>query len=145
GLTTAKSQASSGKSGYELGEKAAAAAAVGSGYGQGYAPEFDWDGWNLQMQEQQAAVWASMDAMNAEFLNQQEAWQAAQGADIAPRRGINSFNTGGVSPDQARVRRKKKKKPSAAASGTKLSIGGSQSAGGVSLGGASGGKSLGIG
>lgn len=118
--------------------------------GDGYVePEFDWDAWNMQMMEQQAAVWASMDAMNAQFLQQQEAWQQQQ-AESQKQNGFtfqnrSNFGSMGGAQDQAKVKRKKKRSTTAAGSGTKLSIGGSGGSGnGVSMGGAGGGKTLGI-
>lgn len=130
----------------------AQASAQASAQAGGEQPAFDWNAWNLQMAEQQAAVWASMDAMNAQFLQQQEAWQQQQ---MEQRSQMGIMTSGGdrrgfsaglsSSADSAQVKRKKSKKPSTTAGGTKLSIGGDATAGGVSTGGASAGKTLGIG
>ena len=105
----------------------------------GPAPEFDWEAWNAQMMAQQAAIWESMDAMNSEFLRQQQAYLEQQG-----QRRVGSFSGGGAgSADLATVRRKKKTNtqsntktntglstPSAGgAGGSGLSLGGSSSNG----------------
>jgi hypothetical protein len=114
-------------------------------------PTFDWDAWNLQMMEQQAAIWASMDAMNAQFLQQQQQWQQSQqsyglfGNKNPASTIFRQNNVGGTgSTDQAAVKRKKKKNPSKTASGTTLSIG-TGSGGGVSTGGQGASSTLGIG
>jgi hypothetical protein len=127
-------------------EQARAGGGGGPFDGGGGQPTFDWDAWNLQMMEQQAAVWASMDAMNAQFLQQQEEWRASQETQYGPwikgqRQVINGLNNS----DPVQVKRKKRKKASTTAAGTKLSIGGNSSAGGISTGGQSSGKTLGIG
>ena len=116
------------------------------------APEFDWEAWNNEMASQQAAVWASMDAMNSEFMRQQEEWMAQQQQQqekLGPwikgqRQVINGLNNA----DQAQVKRKKKKKKTVASGSTNtgLSIGNTGTGGGVSLGGTSaGGLSIGKG
>ena len=97
----------------------------------------------------QAAIWASMDAMNAQFLQQQEAWMAQQREQQQRERprGYDPLYAGihGLA-DKAKVKRNKKRKPSASSTGTKLSIGGSGGNGsGVSMGGAASGKTLGVG
>lgn len=106
-------------------------------------PEFDWAAWNTEMASQQAAIWSSMDAMNSEFMRQQQEWMTQQKqAPIRSGGGAGGF--GGA--DQAQVKRKKKKKTVASGStNTGLGIGNSGS-GGVSLGGSSaGGLSIGKG
>lgn len=103
---------------------------------------FDANAYNQRLVEQQAAVWASMDAMNSQFLQQQQDWLNQQQALRQPLVQGGSVGTG--SPDQASVKRKKPNKRSQASSTTNssLGIGGGS---GVSLGGASAGKTLGIG
>lgn len=104
----------------------------------GAAPEFDWKAWNAQMMAQQAAIWESMDAMNSEFMRQQQAYLEQQGQK---RVGGISGGSGG-SADPATVRRKKKTNTqSASKTNTGLSTGSAGGAGGsgLSLGGGSGG------
>ena len=112
---------------------------------QPVAPEFDWEAWNAQMMAQQAAVWESMDAMNSEFLRQQQAWMGQP--KTKPSRGT-VFGGGSNSADPAAVKRKKRKKSK---SGIKTNTGlGINSAGGaagsgLSLGGGASGLSIGKG
>ena len=109
-------------------------------------PEFDWAAWNTEMASQQAAIWSSMDAMNSEFMRQQQEWmtQQKQTPTATARSGGGVGGFGGA--DQAQVKRKKKKKTVASGStNTGLSIGNSGGSG-VSLGGSSaGGLSIGKG
>ena len=131
----------------DLADATAQSQAAGTVNGDGtVAPEFDWESWNNEMASQQAAIWASMDAMNSEFMRQQQEWMAQQQqtptTTTRPGGGVGGF--GGA--DQAQVKRKKKKKTAASGStNTGLGIGNSGS-GGVSLGGSSaGGLSIGKG
>ena len=110
-------------------------------------PEFDWEDWDAQMMEKQAAVWESMDAMNSAFLDTQDQWQQAQqeGDPNAPwirPTGWGSGNAGNADP--AQIKRLKKKKRNASTITGPLSIGGQTNNGTVSTGGASAGKTLGL-
>lgn len=126
---------------------AESAAADWDGTGeQPVVPEFDWETWNAQMMAQQAAVWESMDAMNSEFLRQQQAWMEQQNSK--PRMGTVFGGAGGNNADPAAVRRKKRKKSkSGIKTNTGLSVGsaGGANGSGLSLGGGGGGNGLGIG
>lgn len=108
-------------------------------------PEFDWEAWNNEMASQQAAIWSSMDAMNSEFMRQQQEWMAQQKQvpTTTTRSGGGVGGFGGA--DQAQVKRKKKKAVASGSTNTGLGIGNS-GGGGVSLGGSSaGGLSIGKG
>lgn len=109
-------------------------------------PSFDWEAWNSQMMQQQAAVWAAMDAMNAQFLQQQQAWMENQKlAQQQPQgRSFNFLGASGSNADQAQVKRRKSKK-AASTTNPALSIGSGGAGSGVSLGGASSGSTLGVG
>lgn len=136
---------------YVADQEAAAAAKANGGLnpdGTEYvAPEFDWQAWNAQMMAQQAAVWESMDAMNSEFLTQQQAWLEQQRS--APMiKGQGQFGGSGNSADPAAVKRKKRTKSnSGIKTNTGLSTGsaGGAAGSGLSLGGANGGNGLSIG
>lgn len=109
---------------------------------QSAVPEFDWQAWNAQMMAQQAAIWESMDAMNAEFIRKQEDWFAQRDALTAKGRNAAGQTTG-LPADTASVRRQKRTNKSttnATATGlntsttaNSLSLGGS-TAGGLSIG-----------
>ena len=111
------------------------------------APEFDWEAWNNEMASQQAAIWASMDAMNSEFMRQQQEWMAQQQQipTAATRSGGGTGGFGGADPSQ--VKRKKTTKKTVASGSTNTGLGiGNSGGGGVSLGGFSaGGLSIGKG
>lgn len=125
---------------------AESAAANWDGTGeQPVVPEFDWEAWNSQMMAQQAAVWESMDAMNSEFLRQQQAYLEQQNSK--PRMGTVFGGGSGGNSDPAAVRRKKRSKGKAGIkTNTGLSTGSAGGAGGsgLSLGGG-GGNGLSIG
>jgi hypothetical protein len=115
---------------------AAAAGGGGGGYGSQAIPQFDWEAWNAQMMSQQAAIWESMDAMNAEFMTKQQEWLAQQSA-IGGQQGRANAMASGVPADKATVKRKKR---TAAATGlntsssnTSLSLGGGSAGGGGGL------------
>lgn len=127
---------------------AAGSAANPSTDGQGYAPEFDWQAWNDQMAQQQAAIWASMDAMNAQFMQQQQQWLSQQQELQKQPQGSRSFAgiTTTSSADRAQVKRQKKSRTTSNTSigNQSLGINGNQSTGTANLGaGKSGGVSLG--
>lgn len=103
----------------------------------GGVPEFDWAAWNDQMMAQQQAVWASMDAMNAEFLAQQEALRAKNLE--SSKSTISGYSSSQA--DSASVKRKKRTKKTGSTVNTEdtnktLSLGGSNT-------GASNGLSIG--
>lgn len=107
------------------------------------APEFDWNAWNAQMMAQQAAIWESMDAMNAEFMQRQQDWlsQMDKTPQTQPR---NSIFGGSLPADKASVKRQKRTRQS---STTKTGLNASPASGGLSLGGqaSAGGLSIGKG
>jgi hypothetical protein len=122
-------------------DQAAAAAAANNGAASTPVPEFDWQSWNAQMMAQQAAIWESMDAMNAEFMRKQEEWMAQrQGQEGMPSR--NNLVNNALPSDKATVKRKKRVKSAASTglntpstSGNTLSLGGGDGpAGGLSIG-----------
>ena len=85
---------------------AASAAPAGAGSQAPAAPEFDWNAWNAQMMAQQAAIWESMDAMNAEFMQRQQDWLSQM--DKTPQTQTrNSIFGGSLPADKATVKRKK--------------------------------------
>lgn len=103
-------------------------------------PEFDWAAWNQQMMAQQQAVWASMDAMNAEFLAQQE---QVRGLDPQQQQQARSSASGygSAQADAASVKRKKRTKKvngvtTTGATNKTLSLGGSNpgASNGLSIG-----------
>ena len=111
-------------------------------------PEFDWEAWNTEMASQQAAIWASMDAMNSEFMRQQQEWMAQQQQQTPTATARSGGVIGGFGgADQAQVKRKKKQKKTVASGSTNTGLGiGNSGSGGVSLGGSSaGGLSIGKG
>jgi hypothetical protein len=127
-----------------------AAAAAGTsinpdGTQDGYLPEFDWEAWNAEMMAQQAAIWESMDAMNAEFMQRQQDWLAQM--DRTPQtqfRSGSAFNNL-IPADKAQVKRQKRARQS---STTRTGLNTAPSTGNLSLGGASsnaGGLSIGKG
>ena len=116
---------------------AAAGGAGGGGDGSQVVPQFDWQAWNAQMMSQQAAIWESMDAMNAEFMRKQEDYFAQRDALATTQGNRSTIMTGGVPADKAAVKRKKRTTSTAGATGLNtsstgntLSLGGGASAGG---------------
>lgn len=99
-------------------------------------PEFDWAAWNEQMMAQQQAVWSSLDAMNAEFLAQQE---QLRGLNPQQRGAISGYTSSQADP--AAVKRKKRAKKTGStvntgATNKTLSLGGSNpgASNGLSIG-----------
>lgn len=122
---------------------AANAAPAGDGSQAPVVPEFDWNAWNAQMMAQQAAIWESMDAMNAEFMQRQQDWLSQM--DKTPQTQVRNSILGGSLPaDKAAIKRQKRTRQS---STTKTGLNTSPASGGLSLGGqaSAGGLSIGKG
>ena len=134
--------AANAKAKLEEANAAAAAAGASNGDGTQAVPQFDWEAWNAQMMSQQAAIWESMDAMNAEFMRKQEDWFNQREMQAGSQSRGSAINSG-MPADKAAVKRKKRTTSTASAtglntsqSGNALSLGGGASAGagGLSIG-----------
>jgi hypothetical protein len=137
--TYAQQAATNAQTKIDQANAAAAAATAGAANGDGsqVVPQFDWQAWNAQMMSQQAAIWESMDAMNAEFMRKQEDYFAQRDALATTQGNRSTIMTGGVPADKAAVKRKKRTTSTAGATGLNtsstgntLSLGGGASAGG---------------
>jgi hypothetical protein len=109
------------------------------GIGDGATASFDWNAWNSRMAQQQAAIWEAMDAMNSQFLQQQQSWRDSQQTQGNPQRqplsAITSGSDGGRSSDPAQVKRQRKGRGVSTTIGnSSLNIGGTSSAGTGNLG-----------